>query len=192
MHMKTWHKAAMSAAVSVLTGGALIGPATAQPVAHQTGAATYTARTTESSSPAISAHPASVSALSSTTGLRNAATRRCVDDSFAYGLRSFTCNKQAFQTFDFNEKSYGVYALKNRATGRCVDDSFAYGLRPFDCNGGAWQNWEVLHYPTAVKLLRNKATGRCLDDSSAGLRSFSCHPWGDANVGYQSFSPLPL
>jgi hypothetical protein len=161
MHIKMWHKMATTAAMAVLAGGALIGPAAA-------------------------------SAQGSTTGLRNAVTNRCVDDSFAYGLRSAACNQQSFQTFDFNKQAAGVYALKNRATGRCVDDSFESGLRAFGCNGGAWQNWEVVYHPGAIRLLRNKATGRCLDDSSAGLRAFSCHGYGSPDIAYQMFSPLPI
>ncbi|GAA2734598.1 hypothetical protein [Streptomyces nogalater] len=35
---------------------------------------------------------------------QNNATRRCMDDSFAYGLRAFGCNRQDFQQW------WGVHA----------------------------------------------------------------------------------
>ncbi len=98
--------------------------------------------------------------------LRNANTGRCIDDSYAYGLRAFPCNGLTYQQW------YGSNgAWKNVNTGRCIDDSTAYGLRAFPCNGLNYQRWWGTngHW-------RNENTGRCIDDSYAyGLRAFGCN-----------------
>lgn len=76
---------------------------------------------------------------------QNNATRRCMDDSFAYGLRAFDCNRTDFQQFRFSDGVWGgdrySHEVRNKVTGRCIDDSFAYGLRAFDCNGMNFQKW---------------------------------------------------
>ncbi|MFD4176292.1 MULTISPECIES: RICIN domain-containing protein [Streptomyces] len=105
---------------------------------------------------------------------QNNATRRCMDDSFAYGLRAHECNRQDFQQFRFGDGTY-FHELRNKVTGRCVDDSFAYGLRAFDCNNQSFQQWSVSN-TTGGTTFKNRATGRCIDDSFAyGLRAFDCN-----------------
>ncbi|QNP75217.1 hypothetical protein IAG44_41315 [Streptomyces roseirectus] len=110
---------------------------------------------------------------------QNNATRRCMDDSFAYGLRAFGCNRLDFQQFRHSDGIWGgdryYHELRNKVTGRCVDDSFAYGLRAFDCNGQAFQQWAVSS-GSGGSTFKNRATGRCVDDSFAyGLRAFDCN-----------------
>ncbi|MCB5164725.1 RICIN domain-containing protein [Streptomyces bambusae] len=105
---------------------------------------------------------------------QNNATRRCMDDSFAYGLRAFGCNGTDFQQFRFGDGTY-YHELRNKVTGRCIDDSFAYGLRAFTCNSQSYQQWSVSN-TTGGTTFRNRATGRCIDDSLAyGLRAFDCN-----------------
>ncbi|WP_051820411.1 RICIN domain-containing protein [Streptomyces sp. NRRL S-920] len=111
---------------------------------------------------------------------QNNETRRCLDDSFAYGLRTFGCNRTDFQQFwakrvEVSGKEFRQ--IHNKVTGRCLDDSFEFGLRPYPCYGGAWQEWRVKGYDNDKGyILQNRATGRCLDDSFAyGLRTWSCN-----------------
>jgi hypothetical protein len=113
----------------------------------------------------------------------NIETNRCIDDSFAYGLRAFPCNGLAFQTFDVIPQPDGRWVLRNRATARCIDDSLAYGLRAFPCNNLSFQAFAPRKEPAGFYELRNKATGRCIDDSYAyGLRAFPCN-----NLSFQRF-----
>ncbi|MFD6113760.1 hypothetical protein ACFWG0_27125 [Streptomyces yangpuensis] len=107
-----------------------------------------------------------------------------MDDSFAYGLRTWQCNRQDFQQFwaekrEVNGTEYR--SLRNKVTNRCVDDSFEFGLRAYPCNGGAWQDWRVYGYYKGY-ILRNRATGRCLDDSHEyGLRGYPCNGSDNGN-----------
>ncbi|MGP2441194.1 RICIN domain-containing protein [Streptomyces sp. JW3] len=107
--------------------------------------------------------------------LRNANTGRCIDDSFAYGLRAYPCNGLDFQKWNLN----GGLEWRNVNTGRCIDDSIAYGLRAVPCNGLNFQQW---WYDNGAQ--RNVNTGRCIDDSAAyGLRAYSCN-----GLNYQQWS----
>ncbi|MFF4761081.1 RICIN domain-containing protein [Streptomyces sp. NPDC001292] len=73
--------------------------------------------------------------------LKNQATGRCLDDSDAYGLRSYFCNASTFQSWKIRRWNDGTRELKSQATGRCVDDSDAYGLRAYPCNATPFQSW---------------------------------------------------
>jgi archaellin len=106
------------------------------------------------------------------TIFKNVATGGCVDDSFAYGIRAFSCNGTTYQqwvqvdasgNFGFNNRF-----LRNVATGRCLDDSAA-GLRTLNCNYLDYQDW----IPNSD--IRNRRTGNCLDDSAIGLRMIPCN-----------------
>jgi hypothetical protein len=71
---------------------------------------------------------------------------RCLDDSYAYGLRVFHPCWPGWSEYSRYQSWYyvatpGGYAWKNQATGRCLDDSFAYGVRTFTCNGTSFQGW---------------------------------------------------
>lgn len=104
----------------------------------------------------------------------NAATRRCLDDSFQYGLRTLPCNSSSYQEFRSGPNGK---LFQNLNTGRCIDDSFQYGLRAIPCNGLAYQNWHLYSetYPPNLHF-QNEATTGCLDDSFPfGLRTFGCN-----------------
>ncbi|WP_327250547.1 RICIN domain-containing protein [Streptomyces sp. NBC_01244] len=133
---------------------------------------------------AVVAATAAIAALSVTTPAQaradvfyfdgqNNATRRCMDDSFEYGLRAYACNGLDFQQFRYSDGTY--HELRNKVTGRCVDDSAAYGLRAYACNGQSYQQWSVSN-TTGGTTFRNRNTGRCIDDSAAyGLRAYTCN-----------------
>jgi hypothetical protein len=111
--------------------------------------------------------------------LRNLSTDRCIDHSFAYGLRQFGCNGGIWQKWERTRWRDGTSEFRNVATGWCLDDSYAYGLRAFPCNATRYQSWYVIEhrhwFGTAVEL-RNQATGRCVDDAYLyGLRAFPCN-----------------
>ncbi|GAB3484822.1 hypothetical protein GCM10027521_25810 [Amycolatopsis cihanbeyliensis] len=123
--------------------------------------------------------------------LKNENTDRCLDDSFAYGLRPYTCNYGAWQEWELSFTENRTYVIiKNIKTGRCLDDSFRYGLRSYPCNGGDYQEFRNMpggpdHGGEALRRFRNNATGRCVDDSVAyGLRGFACN-----GSGYQVWGP---
>ncbi|MGW4518472.1 RICIN domain-containing protein [Streptomyces sp. NPDC004393] len=67
--------------------------------------------------------------------LRSKATGLCLDDSFAYSLRTTRCNGLNWQKFEFVPTgSFGTYVLRNQATGRCVHDSPSRGISARPCN----------------------------------------------------------
>jgi hypothetical protein len=113
--------------------------------------------------------------------MQNEATNRCLDDSFAFGLRAFPCNRLSYQRWDVAVAvsfTRGLsLTLRNQNTRRCLDDSSAFGLRTFPCNFSEYQHF----YPLIISLdggteLINGMTRRCVDDSFAfGLRSYPCN-----------------
>jgi hypothetical protein len=140
--------------------------------------------------PAMSAN-ASPLTLSG-VGLENGATSLCLDDSFQYGLRAFTCNKASF---DSGYQRWTTIPgrpgqLQNQATGRCVDDSSQYNLRAYGCNDPSYYSGyqQFQQYEDRFPYqLRNVATGLCMDDSSQyGLRGFGCND-PSYNNGYQKW-----
>jgi hypothetical protein len=119
-----------------------------------------------------------VSAPTASSGVKiqNQNTGRCIDDSFAFGLRSFPCNGLSFQQWSVVGFQDGTIHLVNENTGRCIDDSLAFGLRSFPCNGLSFQGWFPGFFSDGTIDLQNQNTGRCIDDSLAfGLRSFPCN-----------------
>jgi hypothetical protein len=48
--------------------------------------------------------------------------------SFGYGLRSFSCNGQNYQRWQWIAWSDGTSTFVNENTGRAIDDSSGYGL----------------------------------------------------------------
>ena len=121
-----------------------------------------------------------------TDPVKNVNTGRCIDDSFAYGLRSFGCNGLSYQVWQkLPNSTVTRWAIRNQNTGRCIDDSFAYGLRSFGCNGLNYQSWNIISTSNGGQVLKNDNTGRCIDDSFAyGLRSFGCN-----GLNYQIWLP---
>jgi hypothetical protein len=118
----------------------------------------------------VSAGPAAAE----TIGKQDYATGRCLDDSYAYGLRSFPCNGLIYQEFNLTQarEPYDATIFVNAATQRCMDDSYAFGLRSIPCNGSLYQEFVSVLYGA----LRNVETGRCVDDSfGAGLRAIPCN-----------------
>ena len=129
----------------------------------------------------VVASPQPANAACTWCSYQNLATRRCLDDSFEFGLRSFPCNGLNYQKWRYGYTAGTLGGLVNRHTGRCIDDSFEFGLRSFPCNGLAYQVWQpnpsggTFHWG-------NRATGRFMDDSEFGLRSFQRN-----NLNYQRF-----
>ncbi|MFI1364919.1 RICIN domain-containing protein [Streptomyces griseochromogenes] len=116
--------------------------------------------------------------------LKNQNTGRCVDDSWDYGLRAFTCNGLNYQNFNWYNQSDGTWVIQNQNTGRCIDDSTAYGLRAFSCNYQSFQRWTIVYQSDGTKTLKNQNTGRVIDDSTDfGLRAF-----GYNALSYQRFT----
>lgn len=115
-------------------------------------------------------------ANASGTGYRNEQTKRCLDDSFAFGLRTIPCNYSGYQDFFARGQLGAPKQLANQgATGRCVDNSVPYGLRAFPCNDLAYQLWYD-EYTGGREQFRSLITGYCLDDSLAfGLRTYPCN-----------------
>ncbi|GIJ44640.1 hypothetical protein Val02_15260 [Virgisporangium aliadipatigenens] len=104
---------------------------------------------------------------------RNRATKKCLDDSFRAGLRTFPCNGTDHQRWRYDFTGY----LVNQNTGRCIDDSIQHGLRAFPCNGSVYQRW-VLNFNNRLPAMTyihfgSQSTGRFMDDSFPyGLRAF--------------------
>ncbi|MGW5249773.1 RICIN domain-containing protein [Streptomyces sp. NPDC004129] len=100
--------------------------------------------------------------------LRSKATGLCLDDSFAYSLRTTRCNGLNWQKFEFVPTgSFGTYVLRNQATGRCVHDSPSRGISARPCNYSYLnQRWYISPPWGTEPLLRNTATWRCIDNRS--------------------------
>lgn len=73
--------------------------------------------------------------------LKHIASNTCLDDSDAYGLRTFTCNASRYQSWWLHRWNDGTTQIKNQATGRCVDNSPAFGTRTYPCNATIYQSW---------------------------------------------------
>lgn len=112
--------------------------------------------------------------------LVNASTGRCLDDSVAYGLRTFVCNNQSFQQWRLHglNEAGTLWTLTNLNTHRCVDDSVAYHLRSFGCNNQAFQRFWVgadSRTGTPIAWFQNQTTTGCMnDDPRVGLQSAGC------------------
>ena len=87
----------------------------------------------------VVASPQPANAACTWCSYQNLATRRCLDDSFEFGLRSFPCNGLAYQVWQPNP-SGGTFHWGNRATGRFMDDS-EFGLRSFQRNNLNYQRF---------------------------------------------------
>lgn len=81
--------------------------------------------------------------------IKNVNTGQCLDDSTAYGVRAFGCNKasyvngyQKWQPFEWESTASSDYLVQwyNVATSSCLDYSFQYGLRGFGCNTSSFNN----------------------------------------------------
>lgn len=100
--------------------------------------------------------------------LQNYATGRCIDDSAAFGLRTFPCNGMTYQKWNLHWIRGLEYTLQNVATGRCIDWSENRGLRAFPCNGLDYQEWLM---GSGDDIWSNRSGQTNLDDSYAfGLR----------------------
>jgi hypothetical protein len=131
----------------------------------------------------------------------NVATGRCLDDSQAYGLRTFSCNGASqvngYQAFYKPLSTLTSFQFQNVNTKLCVDDS-ASGLRHFSCNLqsflAGYQGWEFTYANDGNDVdlqIKNVATNLCLDDSlQYGLRAFSCNQASFDN-GYQDWNQSP-
>ncbi|MFF2117381.1 actinohivin [Kitasatospora sp. NPDC058184] len=113
--------------------------------------------------------------VTSTHNFENASTRRCMDDSQAYGLRPIGCNGGPYQQWTAPDW-WTTGKVVNSVTSNCLDDSLAYGLRAIPCNGSNFQYWHRYMVADGNTRISNSATGRCLDDSiDGGLRAFPCN-----------------
>ncbi|WEP00501.1 hypothetical protein A6P39_004305 [Streptomyces sp. FXJ1.172] len=128
----------------------------------------------------------------------------CLDDSDAYGLRSYPCNtpsiENGYQKWKVINWSSGYAQLQNQATGRCLDWSPGAGLRTFPCYAdsftGGWQEWKWVNRTTAdgrqEEVLQNGRwqdgeAWQCLDDSAYGVRGYPCNGPSQDN-GYQGWN----
>lgn len=73
---------------------------------------------------------------------------RCLDDSYAYGLRVFNPCWSGSSVYSRYQSWYryptpGGWTFRNQATGRCLDHSFSHLLRTFPCNGLNYQGWTI-------------------------------------------------
>jgi hypothetical protein len=89
--------------------------------------------------------------IDKTYQFRNRGNGMCLDDSFAFGLRTFPCHAgsnpaSAFQSWHRVATQFGP-AWQNQVTLRCLDDSFQYGLRPFVCHppGSHWNRHQAFN-----------------------------------------------
>lgn len=111
-------------------------------------------------------------------GLKSQATGRCMDDSFAFSLRTFPCNGTNFQKFTFWPLSNGTFFLQNKATGRCIDDHDGK-IGPAACNGSRFQQWFLVTLSRGgPRMLVNRATNDCIDNRITGanvLQTIPCN-----------------
>jgi hypothetical protein len=75
--------------------------------------------------------------------LRSANDGRCLDYSQAYGLRTFTCLANTYQSWYFEGYFPAAATLRNQQyPNLCLDDSWDFDLRVFPCNGLQYQRFQ--------------------------------------------------
>ncbi|MGV9340287.1 RICIN domain-containing protein [Streptomyces sp. NPDC003688] len=124
----------------------------------------------------------------STHSIKSTVTGRCLDDSIAYGLRTFPCNGLAFQKFIFWRDPRGTYLLQNQATKRCLYDSPTRGIWAAACTGSSNQHWYLVTWARGGPYgFANRYTMRCIDTTSVAgvsiLQTLPCR-----TVNRQKFS----
>ncbi|MBM7786080.1 RICIN domain-containing protein [Tenggerimyces flavus] len=125
----------------------------------------------------------------STQTFKNQWTKKCLDDSSAHGVRTFTCNGTSYQQWKVHVWGDQTRQLRSNSTGKCLDDS-NLGLRTFNCWPGSdarskFQSWYVHRWNDGTIQFKNQTTGRCLDDTGGkGLRAIKCYAGGSK---YQSW-----
>ncbi|MFD9003758.1 RICIN domain-containing protein [Streptomyces sp. NPDC059582] len=125
------------------------------------------------------AEPVEFGLAAPTHSIKSTVTGRCLDDSVAYGLRTFPCNGLAFQKFTFWRGPYGTYLLQNQATKRCLYDGLTSGIQARTCTGSSNQHWYLITWARGGPYgFSNRYTRRCIDTTSfAGvsiLQTLSC------------------
>jgi hypothetical protein len=73
--------------------------------------------------------------------LKNAATKRCLEDSTQYGLYTTACNPARRQSWLVTRWSNGTIELKNQETQMCVEASGTDGLSSKNCDRSEAQGW---------------------------------------------------
>lgn len=111
----------------------------------------------------------------------NQGTKRCLDDSKAFGLRMFGCNGQTFQQWRLHglNESGTAWTIENENTKSCVQGSSTGALFTLPCNGLSVQAWWVGSFMSGddpVAWFQNQKTNACLQDTVAhGLEAVGCN-----------------
>jgi hypothetical protein len=99
-------------------------------------------------------------------------------------IGQFTCNGQAWQTWEFRDAGGGFVNLVSQHSGKCLDvtgASTADGAQviQWSCNGGTNQQWQWVT-TGSFQQLRARHSGKCADVASAStadgalVRQFPC------------------
>lgn len=111
--------------------------------------------------------------VSEVSTFQNQGTRQCMDDSYKYGLRGFTCNGGEWQRWVLTRWKDGTYQLKNGSTQRCIFSSLS-GTTMRTCDSSREESWYVTRWNDGTWQMKSQSTGDCLEHHQYGLRAVEC------------------
>ncbi|CAL9650676.1 RICIN domain-containing protein [Streptomyces sp. enrichment culture] len=134
------------------------------------------ALTSASSAPASDTR-AGLSTAAPLQTYQNVSTGLCLDDSHEAGLRTFSCNGDAYQKWFVHRVDNAYAVLESLVTADCLVDEggWAGSLKTVPCDHQSHhQQWLAVGVGRNI-ILSNRATDQCLDDSEQGVRAFPCN-----------------
>jgi hypothetical protein len=115
--------------------------------------------------PASASTPARTLVAQAINTLANQQSDNCLDDSFAYGVRTYPCNGQNFQQWEVKTWSDGTREFKNVNTKRCIGSDLDGSVWVGECSTSRTVSWYVKWWSDGTFELRNQAWGDCLEET---------------------------
>lgn len=111
--------------------------------------------------------PASAAPAFGTTAintLANQQSKRCLDDSFAYGVRTYPCNGTNFQRWSVTNWGDGTREFRNVDTRRCLAADANGTVYTGECDAATDASWYVKWWNDGTFELKNQRHSQCLED----------------------------
>jgi hypothetical protein len=95
---------------------------------------------------------------------RNQASKRCLDDSFAYGPRPYLCNGLDFQKWSVRVHDDLSREFRNVNTGRCLGADRTGQVYAGGC-GNRQTSWAITRWSDGTMQFQNMESDGCLMDT---------------------------